>query len=62
MDDIVNLIMNSSVTIVVLAYFIYRDYKFNDKLNSSLVTLNETVNLVKDLLLKDEKEDKNNGS
>lgn len=62
MDDIVNLIMNSSVTIVVLAYFIYRDYKFNDKLNSSLATLNETVNLVKDLLLKEEKEDKNNGS
>lgn len=62
MDDLVNLIMNSSVTIVVLAYFIYRDYKFNDKLNSSLVTLNETVNLVKDLLLKEEKEDKNNGS
>jgi len=58
MDDLVNLIMNSSVTIVVLAYFIYRDYKFNDKLNSSLVTLNETVNLVKDLLLKEEKEDK----
>lgn len=57
MDDLVNLIMNSSVTIVVLAYFIYRDYKFNDKLNSSLVTLNETVNLVKDLLLKDEKEE-----
>lgn len=62
MDDLVNLIMNSSVTIVVLAYFIYRDYKFNDKLNSSLTTLNETVNLVKDLLLKEEKEDKNNGS
>lgn len=62
MDDLVNLIMNSSVTIVVLAYFIYRDYKFNDKLNSSLATLNETVNLVKDLLLKEEKEDKNNGS
>lgn len=62
MDDLVNLIMNSSVTIVVLAYFIYRDYKFNDKLNSSLVTLNETVNLVKDLLLKEEKEDKTNGS
>ena len=57
MDDLVNLIMNSSVTIVVLAYFIYRDYKFNDKLNSSLVTLNETVNLVKDLSLKDEKEE-----
>lgn len=61
MEEITNLIMNSSVTIVVLAYFIYRDYKFNDKLNNSLTVLNETVSLIKDLLLK-EKEEREDGT
>ena len=57
MNDIVNLIMNAGTTVVVLAYFIYRDFKFSDKLNSSLTTLNETTDLIKNLLL-NEKEDK----
>lgn len=56
MNEIVDLILNSSTTIVVIAYFIYRDYKFNTKLDESLAVLNETVNLIKDILLK-EKED-----
>lgn len=61
MNDIVNLIMNAGTTVVVLAYFIYRDFKFSDKLNSSLTTLNETTDLIKNLLL-NEKEDKRDGT
>ena len=36
MNDIVNLIMNAGVTVVMLAYFIFRDVKFMQKLDSTL--------------------------
>lgn len=36
MDDLVNLIMNAGVTVVMLAYFIFRDVKFMQKLDSTL--------------------------
>lgn len=62
MNDLVNLFMNAGVTVVVLAYFIYRDYKFSEKLNSSLTTLNDTTNLIKDLLIKEEREEKKDGT
>lgn len=55
MDEIVNLILNSSVTIVVIAYFIFRDWKFNEKLTSALTSLNETVTMLKELIMKGDK-------
>ena len=55
MDELVNLILNSSVTIVVIAYFILRDWKFNEKLTSALTSLNETVNMLKELIMKGDK-------
>ena len=36
MDDLVNLIMNAGTTVVMLAYFIYRDVKFMQKLDATL--------------------------
>lgn len=36
MNDLVNLIMNAGVTVVMLAYFIFRDVKFMQKLDSTL--------------------------
>ena len=36
MNDIVNLIVNSSTSIVIIAYFILRDYKWNNQLVSTL--------------------------
>ena len=36
MNDIVNLIINSSTSVVIIAYFIYRDFKFMQKLDSTL--------------------------
>ena len=56
MNDIVNLIMNCGSTVVILAYFIYRDYRFSDKLNTSLTTLNETTELIKNILIKEKEE------
>ena len=43
MDDLVNLILNSGVTVVILAYFIYRDFKFMTTLTQTLTTLVDTV-------------------
>lgn len=57
MDEIVKLIMDSGTTIAVLGYFIYRDFKFMNKLDTSLTVLNETVNLIKDIELKKNEED-----
>lgn len=36
MNDIVTLLMNSGTTVVMLAYFIYRDLKFMQKLDATL--------------------------
>ena len=57
MNDIVKLIMDSGTTIAVLAYFIYRGFKFMNKLDTSLTVLNETVNLIKDIELKKNNEE-----
>ena len=39
MENLVNLILNSSVSIVVIAYFMFRDYKFVQQLNTSIQKL-----------------------
>ena len=39
MENLVNLIMNSSVSIVVIAYFMFRDYKFITQLSASIQQL-----------------------
>lgn len=57
MDEIVKLIMDSGTTIVILAYFIYRDFKFMNRLDTSLTVLNETVELIKEIELKRTEED-----
>lgn len=52
MNDIVTLVLNSGVTVAVLAYFIYRDNKFMTELQHTLTTLVDAVNLVKELINK----------
>lgn len=50
MNDLVNLIINSSTSIVIIAYFIFRDYKWNNKLVESLTkieTLLDEINTKK---------------
>ena len=43
MNDIVNLIVNNSVSVVVVAYFLYMNYKFNDKLVDTLARIDEKL-------------------
>lgn len=51
-QELVNLIMNSGVTLFMLAYFIYRDKTFMQKLDSTLTVINK--------YLEKEERDKNN--
>lgn len=48
----VNLILNSSVSIVVLVFFMYRDLKWNATLQNTLTTLVETIEALKDTVSK----------
>lgn len=44
MNEIADLLLNSGTTIVMLAYFIYRDFKFMQKLDATLEVI---VGLIK---------------
>lgn len=49
MNDIVNLIVNNGVAVGVVAYFLYKDHKWNEELVKSLTAIEVTLqSLVKD--------------
>lgn len=50
MKELVNMIQNTGVTVVILGYFIFRDYKFMGTLKDTLTTLVNTVNTLKEVL------------
>lgn len=39
MTDLVNLIVNNGIAVVVCGYFMYTNYKFNEKLVSTLTAI-----------------------
>ena len=43
MNDIVNLLVNNGVAVVIVAYFLYKDNKFNNELVKSLTELVGTI-------------------
>ena len=47
-QDLTNLLLNSSVTVIMLVYFIWRDFKFMDTLKITLTSLIDTVTGLKD--------------
>lgn len=48
MNDIVNLIINSSTSVVIIAYFIFRDYKWNNQLVETLTKIEAILDDIKD--------------
>lgn len=50
MQEIVNMIQNTGVTVVILGYFIIRDYKFMGTLKDTLTTLVNTINTLKEVV------------
>ena len=49
-QELTNLILNSTVSIVVICYFMIRDYKFMESLQTTLTTLVNTVDTLKELV------------
>ena len=49
-QELTNLILNSTVSIVVICYFMIRDYKFMDSLQTTLTTLVNTVNTLREVV------------
>ena len=50
METMVNLIMNSGVSIAVIVYFMFRDYKFITQLNTNIQTLIDVMCLTNEKL------------
>lgn len=50
MDALITMIVNSSVSIVVIAYFLFRDFKFMSTLEKTLQSLVDTVDTLKDII------------
>ncbi len=45
METFINLIVNNGVAVVVCAYFLFTNYKFNDKLVTTLARINEKLDI-----------------
>ena len=50
MKELVNMIQNTGVTVVIIVYFLYRDYKFMGTLKDTLTTLVNTVSTLKEVV------------
>lgn len=50
MKELLNMIQNTSVTVVIIGYFLFRDYKFMGTLKDTLTTLVNTVSTLKEVV------------
>ena len=56
MNDIVNLIVNNGVAVVVVAYFLFMNYKYFDKLTAALTEVSMTLRDIQEDLKRGENE------
>ena len=49
-DSLTTLIVNNGVAVAVIAYFMYRDYRFMDELQRTLQSLVDTVDVLKSVI------------
>lgn len=50
MEQIIELIINNGMFVVLLGYFIYKDYKFNDDMRAVLGEVRETLSSLKEVV------------
>lgn len=55
MEEMINLIVNNGMAVVIMAYFLYKDYKFNDNIIEVLAELKELMAVVNSNLSRGEK-------
>ena len=48
MQDIVNLIVQNGLAVVIVGYFIFKDYKFNGQLVELMGNVNITLQLLRE--------------
>lgn len=53
MEQIAQVVSNLGVTVVVIAYFMYRDNKFMNEMQKTLTTMNDSLSTINQLLLRD---------
>ena len=49
-DSLTTLIVNNGVAVAVIAYFMFRDYRFMDELQRTLQSLVDTVDVLKSVI------------
>ena len=55
MNEIVKLIVDNGITVVCLGYFMFLNYKFNEKLTKTLTKVSETLYEIEDKIKKGDK-------
>lgn len=53
LNDIVTTAVNAGMSVVVVAFFMYRDLKFMGELKQTLQSLVDTVSLLKEIVLRE---------
>lgn len=53
MQEITQAISNLGITVVVIAYFMYRDNKFMNEMQKTLTTMNDSLTTINQLLLRE---------
>ena len=53
MSDLVNIIVNNGVAVVVVAYFLYKDNKFNNEFVKTLTEITTTLKEMQDDIKKE---------
>lgn len=48
MEEIVNLIVSNGMSVVIIAYFLYKDYRFNASITSILTEIKEVLAILKE--------------
>lgn len=48
MNDLVNLIVSNGLAVVIIAYFLYKDYKFNEQMITLLGEVKGILTILKD--------------
>lgn len=48
MEEIVNLIVTYGMSVVIIAYFLFKDYKFNASITSILSEIKEILAILRD--------------
>lgn len=54
MSEIIDLMVNNGIAVVVVAYFLFRDYKFNQELVGTLAKISAHMENMSERMLNDE--------